>query len=145
MENWTYGQPAPQPVAQSAFGNVSFRYGSSPQGPFQPEMPTRAGTWYVQALVEETAQYQGLEAVASFRIDPAIPEYLAPDTKTATYGDYLADVSLEPQFFWENGSLRVGNAGEQTHLAFYVPEDWIDYQVVPVSYTHLTLPTNREV
>lgn len=101
-----------------------------PQGPFQPEMPTRAGTWYVQALVEETAQYQGLEAVASFRIDPAIPEYLAPDTKTATYGDYLADVSLEPQFFWENGSLRVGNAGEQTHLAFYVPEDWIDYQVV---------------
>lgn len=93
-------------------------------------MPTRAGTWYVQALVEETAQYQGLEAVASFRIDPAIPEYLAPDTKTATYGDYLADVSLEPQFFWENGSLRVGNAGEQTHLAFYVPEDWIDYQVV---------------
>lgn len=130
MENWTYGQPAPQPVAQSAFGNVSFRYGSSPQGPFQPEMPTRAGTWYVQALVEETAQYQGLEAVASFRIDPAIPEYLAPDTKTATYGDYLADVSLEPQFFWENGSLRVGNAGEQTHLAFYVPEDWIDYQVV---------------
>lgn len=32
MENWTYGQPAPQPVAQSAFGNVSFRYGSSPPG-----------------------------------------------------------------------------------------------------------------
>lgn len=130
MENWTYGQPAPQPVAQPAFGSVTFRYGASPQGPFQPEIPTRAGTWYVQALVEETAQYQGLEAVASFRIDPAIPEYLAPDTKTATYGDYLADVSLESQFFWENGSLRVGNAGEQTHLAFYVPEDWIDYQVV---------------
>lgn len=130
MENWTYGQPAPQPVAQPAFGSVTFRYGASPQGPFQPEIPTRAGTWYVQALVEETAQYQGLEAVASFQIAPAIPEYLAPDTKTATYGDYLADVSLEPQFFWENGSLRVGNAGEQTHLAFYVPEDWIDYQVV---------------
>lgn len=130
MENWTYGQPAPQPVAQPAFGSVTFRYGASSQGPFQPEIPTRAGTWYVQALVEETAQYQGLEAVASFRIDPAIPEYLAPDTKTATYGDYLAAVSLESQFFWENGSLRVGNAGEQTHLAFYVPEDWIDYQVV---------------
>lgn len=130
MANWTYGQPSPQPVAQPAFGSVVFCYGISPQGPFQPEMPTHAGTWYVQALVEETAQYEGLEAIAAFWIDPAVPEYLAPAIKTATYGDYLADVSLEPQFFWENGSLRVGNAGEQIHLTFYVPEDLIDYQVV---------------
>ena len=130
MENWTYGQPAPQPVAQPAFGSVTFRYSASPQGPFLPEMPTHAGTWYVQALVEETPQYQGLEAVTSFQIYPAVPEYLTPSRKTATYGDYLADVSLEPQFFWENGSLRVGNAGEQTHLAFYVPEDLMDYLVV---------------
>lgn len=130
MESWTYGQPTPQPVAQPAFGSVTFRYSASSQGPFLPEMPTHAGTWYVQALVDETAQYQGLEAVTSFQICPAAPEYLAPSLKLATYGDHLADVSLEPQFFWENGSLRVGNAGDQTHLAFYVPEDLIDYLVV---------------
>ena len=50
--------------------------------------------------------------------------------KSATYGDYLADVSLESQFFWEIGSLRVGNVGEQTHLAFYIPSNLIDYQMV---------------
>lgn len=75
-------------------------------------------------------QYEGLEEVVSFRIVPAVPDYPVPGHKSATYGDYLANVSLEPQFFWENGSLRVGNAGEQTHLVIYVPEDLIDYQVV---------------
>lgn len=130
MENWTYGQPASQPVARPAFGSVEFFYGPSPEGPFQSEPPTLSGTWYVLAKVEGTPQYEGLEAVASFRIVPAIPGYSVPGHKTATYGDYLANVSLEPQFFWENGSLRVGNAGEQTHLVFYVPEDLIDYQVV---------------
>lgn len=130
MANWTYGQPAPQPVAQPAFGSVEFFYGPSPEGPFQSERPTLAGTWYVLAKVEGTPQYEGLEAVTSFRITPAVPDYPVPDDKSATYGDYLANVSLEPGFFWENGSLRVGNAGEQTHLVFYVPEDVIDYQVV---------------
>ena len=130
MADWTYGEPPALPTAQPAFGQAVFSYGSSPQGPFQPEPPTHAGTWYVRAQVEETAQYQGLEAVTAFQIKPAVPEYLVPAIKSATYGDYLADVSLEPHFFWENGSLRVGNAGTQTHLAFYIPEDFIDYQVV---------------
>ncbi|WP_370813178.1 hypothetical protein [Butyricicoccus pullicaecorum] len=130
IDNWTYGEPATQPQAQPAFGTAAFFYASSPEGPFQPEVPVHAGTWYVQAIVEESPQYTGLESVASFEIYPARPEYLAPNMKSATYGDYLADVSLESQFFWENGSLRVGNVGEQTHLAFYIPSNLIDYQMV---------------
>ena len=130
IADWTYGEPPALPTAQPAFGHAVFSYGSSPQGPFQSEPPTHAGTWYVRAQVEATAQYQGLEAVTAFQIKPAVPEYLVPATKSATYGDYLADVSLEPHFFWENGSLRVGNAGTQTHFVFYIPEDFIDYQVV---------------
>lgn len=151
MDSWTYGEPAATPEAKPAFGTVEFFYGPSPEGPFQSELPTVAGTWYVQAKVEGTAQYGGLEAVAVFRIAPAIPDYSAPGHKTATYGDYLANVSLEPGFFWENGSLRVGNAGEQTHYVFYVPEDMVDYQVVqhidvfvtvlPYDGTQLPIPT----
>lgn len=151
MDSWTYGEPAATPEAKPAFGTVEFFYGPSPEGPFQSELPTIAGTWYVQAKVEGTAQYGGLEAVAVFRIAPAVPDYSAPGHKTATYGDYLANVSLEPGFFWENGSLRVGDAGEQTHYVFYVPEDIVDYQVVqhidvsmtvlPYDGTLLPIPT----
>lgn len=108
IDSWTYGEPAAQP----AFGTAAFFYAASPESPFQPEVPIHSGTWYVQAIVEETPQYTGLESVASFEIYPARPEYLAPNMKSATYGDYLADVSLESQFFWENGNLRVGNVGE---------------------------------
>ena len=151
MDSWTYGEPAATPEAKPAFGSVEFFYGPSPEGPFQSELPTIAGTWYVQAKVEGTAQYDGLEAVAVFRIAPAVPDYSAPGHKTATYGDYLANVSLESGFFWENGSLRVGDAGEQTHYVFYVPEDIVDYQVVqhidvsmtvlPYDGTLLPIPT----
>lgn len=108
IDSWTYGEPAAQP----AFGTAAFFYAASPESPFQPEVPIHSGTWYVQAIVEETPQYTGLESVASFEIYPARPEYLAPNMKSATYGDYLVDVSLESQFFWENGNLRVGNVGE---------------------------------
>lgn len=151
MDSWTYGEPAATPEAKPAFGTVEFFYGPSLEGPFQSELPTIAGTWYVQAKVEGTAQYGGLEAVAVFRIAPAVPDYSAPGHKTATYGDYLANVSLEPGFFWENGSMRVGDAGEQTHYVFYVPEDIVDYQVVqhidvsmtvlPYDGTLLPIPT----
>ena len=116
IDSWTYGEPAAQP----AFGTAAFFYAASPESPFQPEVPIHSGTWYVQAIVEEPPQYTGLESVASFEIYPARPEYLAPNMKSATYGDYLADVSLESQFFWENGNLRVGNVSpyDGTRLPF---------------------------
>ena len=130
LENWTYGESPATPQAQPTFGTAVFSYGASPQGPFQPEPPTTAGTWYVRATVEGTDQYEGLEAVAPFRIEPAVPEYQPPEVKYATYGDFLAEIALEPQFSWEDGELRVGNVGTQTHLARYTPLDLIDYQVV---------------
>lgn len=63
--------------------------------------------------MEETPLYNGLQSTKAFHIDPAIPEYSAPQEKYATYGDYLTSVQLESGFYWENGSLRVGDAGDE--------------------------------
>lgn len=131
IADWTYGQPPSQPQAQAAFGSVSFSYGASADGPFTPDVPTQAGLWYVRADVEETPLYNGLQSTKAFHIDPAIPEYSDPQEKYATYGDYLASVQLESGFYWENGSLRVGDAGDQAHAAFFVPADTVDYLIVP--------------
>lgn len=151
IDDWTYGDPPAQPQARPAFGTVTFSYATSEQGPFQSEPPESAGTWYVRAQVEATAQYNGLEATESFEIHPAVPTYTTPETKYATYGDYLAYVALDAGFYWENGSLHVGDAGEQTHWSFYVPHDNIDYQIVghipvqvkvaPYDGTLLPIPT----
>lgn len=130
ITDWTYGQAPSRPQAQPAFGSVSFSYGSSADGPFSPDVPTQAGRWYVRADVEETPQYNSLQSTKVFHIDPAMPEYSAPQEKYAAYGDYLGSVQLESGFFWENGSLRVGDAGDQSHAAFFVPADTVDYLIV---------------
>lgn len=131
MADWTYGQPPSQPQAQPAFGSVRFSYGASADGPFVPDAPTQAGLWYIRADVDESPQYNGLQSTESFYIYPAVPEYPLPEEKSATYGEYLANVQLESGFFWENGSLLVGDAGDRSHLAFFVPADTVDYLVVP--------------
>lgn len=150
IADWTYGQPAAQPQAQPAFGSPVFDYASSADGPFQPEVPTTAGTWYVRATVTETPQYPELTAISSFQIHPAMPEYPIPETKSATYGDLLSSVLLEPRFSWEDNTLSVGDAGVQTHYTIYQPEDMIDYlivehipvqiQVAPYDGTRLYIP-----
>lgn len=150
LKDWIYGSPPAQPQAQPAFGTAVFSYGGSAEGPFQAEPPSGAGTWFVRAQVEGTAQYQGLTDTVAFTIYPAVPEYPAPAPKSAVYGDYLAGVTLEGGFFWENTALRVGDVGDQTHLAYYVPDDQTDYltvehipvriQVIPYDGTRLFIP-----
>lgn len=68
IEDWTYGETASEPHAKAAFGEVTFTYSDSPDGPFHSEVPTEAGTWYVRAEVKATDTYEGLEAVKAFTI-----------------------------------------------------------------------------
>lgn len=108
MADWTYGQSPSQPQAQPAFGSVRFSYSASADGPFAPDAPTQAGLWYVRADVDESPQYNGLQSTESFYIYPAVPEYPLPEEKSATYGEYLANVQLESGFFWETAVSWLG-------------------------------------
>lgn len=150
IADWIYGEAASEPQAQAAFGTVQFSYASADSGPFQEAPPTQAGLWYVRAVVEGTAQYGGLESEASFHIDQAIPSYTRPEIKSAVYGDTLSSVALDAGFFWENDTTLVGDAGDQTHYAVYIPTDPIDYltvthipvlvHVIPYDGTQLPIP-----
>lgn len=136
--------------AEAAFGTVQFSYGADPSGPFQPEPPAQAGSWYVQAEVEQSDDWTALEDTARFEIHPAMPSYPQPAKKTAVYGDRLSEVSLEPGFLWESADAWVGNAGLQNHLASFVPADPVDYltvehipvevEVLPYDGTLLPIP-----
>lgn len=79
LDNWIYGTQPNQPTAAAKFGEVSYMYGATADGPFTEEVPTEEGIWYVRAVVEETQNYTGLEAVASFRIEKETPGYTAPE------------------------------------------------------------------
>lgn len=150
IADWTYGETASEPQAQAAFGTVQFSYASADSGPFQEAPPTQAGLWYVRAVVEGTAQYGRLESEKAFHIDQAIPAYTRPEIKSAVYGDTLSSVALEAGFFWESEDALVGNAGDQTHYAVYIPTDLVDYltvthipvlvHVMPYDGTQLPIP-----
>lgn len=95
ITDWTYGEAAPIPTGEAAFGDVVFTYSSSPDGEFTADVPTEAGTYYMKASVAESDSYGALETVVPFTIhaaenswieEPAIADWeegSEPSTPTA--------------------------------------------------------------
>ncbi|MBS6763900.1 MAG: LPXTG cell wall anchor domain-containing protein [Clostridium sp.] len=65
---WTDGEPANTPSAKAKYGNTVFSYSNAKDGLFTDTMPENAGTWYMKAKVEATANYTGLDTVVKFTI-----------------------------------------------------------------------------
>ena len=84
ITGWTYGETANTPTAEAKYGTIKYTYSNTADGTYTEEVPTNAGTYYVKATVEETADYSGLESNAvEFTILPktintAITQLTAP-------------------------------------------------------------------
>ena len=64
ITGWTYGETANTPTAEAKYGTIKYTYSNTADGTYTEEVPTNAGTHYVKATVEETADYSGLESDA---------------------------------------------------------------------------------
>ena len=64
ITGWTYGETANTPTAEAKYGTIKYTYSNTADGTYTEEVPTEAGTHYVKATVEETADYSGLESDA---------------------------------------------------------------------------------
>ena len=64
ITGWTYGETANTPTAVAKYGTIKYTYSNTADGTYTEEVPTEAGTHYVKATVEETADYSGLESDA---------------------------------------------------------------------------------
>ena len=71
LESWTYGENAKTPVAKAKFGTPTFSYGTTADGMFTDAVPTAAGKYFVKATVAATANYDGAEKIAEFKIAQA--------------------------------------------------------------------------
>ena len=90
------------------YGTIKYTYSNTADGTYTEEVPTNAGTYYVKATVEETADYSGLESNAvEFTILPktintAITQLTAPvknevpQTEIET-DEYTATVVWSPE------------------------------------------------
>ena len=64
ITGWTYGETANTPTAEAKYGTIKYTYSNTADGTYTEKVPTNAGTHYVKATVEETADYSGLESDA---------------------------------------------------------------------------------
>ena len=108
ITGWTYGEKANTPTAVAKYGTIKYTYSNTADGTYTEEVPTNAGTYYVKATVEETADYLGLESNAvEFKILPktintAITQLTAPvknevpQTEIET-DEYTATVVWSPE------------------------------------------------
>ena len=107
ITGWTYGETANTPTAVAKYGTIKYTYSNTADGTYTEEVPTNAGTYYVKATVEETADYSGLESNAvKFTILPktintAITQLTAPVKNEVpqteiTTDEYTATVVWSP-------------------------------------------------
>lgn len=78
IAGWTAGEEPSAPVAAAQFGEVSFSYAASAEGPWLNEPPVHIGDYYVRAQVGETDNWRGLEATVQFAISPVAAEDVEP-------------------------------------------------------------------
>lgn len=107
ITGWTYGETANTPTAVAKYGTIKYTYSNTADGTYTEEVPTNAGTYYVKATVEETADYSGLESNAvEFTILPktinsaiiltAPVKNKVPQTEMET-NEYTATVAWSPE------------------------------------------------
>ena len=68
LDGWTFGETASTPTAAAKFGTPTFTYGATADGEFSEIVPTAAGNYFVKATVAATANYDGAEKTAEFKI-----------------------------------------------------------------------------
>ena len=68
LDGWTFGETAKTPTAAAKFGTPTFTYGATADGEFSETVPTEAGNYFVKATVAATANYDGAEKTAEFKI-----------------------------------------------------------------------------
>lgn len=78
IAGWTAGEEPSAPVAAAQFGEVSFSYAASAEGPWSNEPPVYIGDYYVRAQVDETDNWRGLEATVQFAISPVAADDVEP-------------------------------------------------------------------
>lgn len=132
---WTYGEQGNTPKAVSKYGVVKYTYSDKVDGTYKETVPTNAGTWYVKATVEENKNYMGLEAIKSFEIKKAVPEYEIPNQITIEKGKSLSTIKLPEGFSWKDENQIADKLGNQQFKAFYTPSDTQNYEVVEINIT----------
>lgn len=101
VTGWTYGEQPVTPSATATFGNATVMYSTAADGVYVTDVPVNAGTYFVKAVVAETANYRGAESKPqSFEITKAQNGFVTHyDRNDWTYGERAAAETLPTMKF----------------------------------------------
>ena len=119
------------PVEVENVGNISGIYVR--ENDWTQSTITLSGSGYATITIND--YYYCTPTVLVVNVGKTNPSYTVPSGLTATYGDTLADVELPDGFTWKDAAASVGNAGVNTFVAIYTPEDTDKYNTVEVNVT----------
>ena len=80
----------------------------------------------------DTNNYHIVEETVTVVVAKADPTPVIPTNLTAIYGQKLSEIILPAGFTWKNANASVGNAGVNTFVAIYTPEDTQNYNIIEV-------------
>lgn len=137
VNGWTYGEQAVIPSATATFGNATVMYSTAADGVYVTDVPVNAGTYFVKAVVAETANYRGAESIPqSFEIAKAqngfVTHYERGDW---TYGDAAAAETLPTAKF---GSVTVTYYTDEARTQPYTG-DFNQYTPAGTYYVKITV------
>ena len=106
LPGWTYGQTASEPRTEGQIetANVTYFYSVRRDGIYSTEKPTKAGDYWIKAVVEQSQNYNSAENIAQFTISkaenpPQMPQTLMTIGRKAKT---LQDVQLDTKGWqWE--------------------------------------------
>jgi hypothetical protein len=120
------------PVEFENVGNISGTY-SRNDTDWTKSTITLSGSGYATITIND--YYYCTPTVLVVNVGKTNPSYDIPNGLNATYGDKLANVELPEGFAWQDATASVGNAGVNTFVAIYTPEDTDKYNTVEVNVT----------
>ena len=134
LDGWTYGENAPQPrtEGQKEAANVTYTYSDAEDGIYLPDKPTKAGSYWIKAEIDQSHNYHSAVAKAPFVIAKADYPDQIPET-TMTIGrrvKTLQDVALDlAGWRWEEPSAKIDGDIVRAYAVYSDIENYVNYRI----------------
>ena len=139
QQGWTFGQSAPEPTISGQVGaaRVTYTYSDRQDGTYTENKPTKAGDYWIKAVVEQSQNYNSAEATASFTIEKADHPENMPNTEItiSRKAKTLHDVDLDAEGWqWETPSTKI-NGESMTAMAVYSDKENYKNYTIQITLT----------
>ncbi len=133
--NWTYGENSPNPRTEGHLetANVTYSYSTSLDGSYSFVKPTKAGIYWVKAVIDESLNYKSAEDIAQFTIEkaenpPKMPEKSMTISRNAKT---LQDVNLNTEGWqWKTPSTKIVGESMTATAIYSDQENYKNYTIL---------------